>query len=42
MQNGHKVPPLRLGNGKQTGESPIMSTALKDGMTTDCTGQPVT
>ena len=42
MQNGHKVPPLRLGNGKQTGGSPIMSTHLNDGMTTDSTGQPVT
>ena len=38
MQNGHKVPPLLLGNGKQTGGSPIMSTHHKDGMTTDCTG----
>ena len=35
MQNGHKVPPLLLGNGKQTGGSPIMSTHHKDGMTTD-------
>ena len=38
MQNGHKVPPLLLGSGKQTGGSPIMSTHHKDGMTTDCTG----
>ena len=30
-----KVPPLLLGNGKQTGGSPIMSTHHKDGMTTD-------
>ena len=42
MQNGQKVPPLRLGNGKQTGGSLILSTHLKDGMTTDSTGQPVT
>ena len=35
IQNGHKVPPLLLGNGKQTGGSPIMSTHHKDGMTTD-------
>ena len=35
MQNDHKVPPLLLGNGKQTGESPIMRTHHKDGMTTD-------
>ena len=34
MQNGHKVPPLLLGNGKQTGGSPIMSAHLKDGVTT--------
>ena len=34
--------PLLLGNGKQIGGSPIMSTHYKDGMTTDCTGQPVT
>ena len=26
----------------QTGGSPILSTRLKDGMTTDSTGQPVT
>ena len=42
MQHGHKVPPLLLGNGIQTGGSPILSTHLKDGMTTDNTGQPVT
>ena len=41
MQNGYKVPPLLLGNGKQTGGSPIVSTHHKDGMTTDSTGQPV-
>ena len=35
IQNGHKVPPLLRGNGKQTGGSPIMSTHHKDGMTTD-------
>ena len=35
MQNGHKVPPLLRGNGKQTGGSPIKSTHHKDGMTTD-------
>ena len=47
MQNGHKVPPLLRGNGKQLfgeglafggpprGVSPIMSTHHKDGMTTD-------
>ena len=41
MQNDHKVP-LLLGNGIQTGGSPILSTHLKDGMTTDSTGEPVT
>ena len=41
MQHGHTIPPL-LGNGMQTGGSPILSTRLKDGMTTDSTGQPVT
>ena len=41
MQSGHKVPPLGLGNGKQTGGSPTLSTHLKDGMTTDSTGQLV-
>ena len=33
--------PLLLGNGMQAGGSPILSTRLKDGMTTDSTGQPV-
>ena len=42
MQHDHKIPPLLLGNGMQTGGSPILSTHLKDGMTTDSTGQPVT
>ena len=42
MQHGHKVPPLLLGNGMQIGGSPILSTRLKDGMTTDSTEQPVT
>ena len=37
MQNGHKVPPLLLGNGIHTGGSPILSTHLKDGMTTAST-----
>ena len=32
---------LLLGTGMQTGGSPILSTRLKDGMTTDSTGQPV-
>ena len=33
MQHGHKIPPLLLGNGMQTGGSPILSIHLKDGMT---------
>ena len=41
MPHGHKIL-LLLGNGMQTGGSPILSTRLKDGMTTDSTGQPVT
>ena len=41
MPHGHKIPPLLLGNGMQAGGSPILSTRLKDGMTTDSTGQPV-
>ena len=41
-QHGHKIPPPRLlGTGMQAGGSPILSTPLKDGMTTDSTGQPV-
>ena len=39
--HGHTIPPLLLGNGMQAGGSPILSTRLKDGMTTDSTGQPV-
>ena len=42
MQHGHKIPPLLLDDGMQTGGSPILSTHLKDGMTADSTGQPVT
>ena len=34
-------PLLLLGNGMQAGGSPILSTRLKDRMTTDSTGQPV-
>ena len=41
MQNGHQVLPLRLGNGKQIGGSPIMSTHLKDGMTLIARGNPL-
>ena len=41
MQHGHKIPPHLLGTGMQAGGSPILSTRLKDGMTTDSTGQPV-
>ena len=41
MPHGHTIPPLLLGNGMQAGGSPILSTRLKDGMTTDSTGQPV-
>ena len=41
MPHGHKIPLLLLGNGMQAGGSPILSTHLKDGMTTDSTGQPV-
>ena len=38
----NKIPPPRLlGTGMQAGGSPILSTHLKDGMTTDSTGQPV-
>ena len=38
----NKIPPPRLlGTGMQAGGSPILSTRLKDGMTTDSTGQPV-
>ena len=33
--------PRLLGTGIQAGGSPILSTRLKDGMTTDSTGQPV-
>ena len=41
-QHGHKIPPRRLlGTGMETGGSPILSTRLKGGMTTDSTGQPV-
>ena len=41
-KHGHKIPPPRLlGTGMQAGGSPILSTRLKDGMTTDSTGQPV-
>ena len=41
-QHGHKIPPPRLlGTGMQAGGSPNLSTRLKDGMTTDSTGQPV-
>ena len=35
MQSGHKVPPLLLGNGKQTGGNPIMRIHHKDGVTID-------
>ena len=35
MKIGHKVPP-HGGNGKQTGENPIMRVHHKDGVTTDC------
>ena len=41
MQSGHKVPPLLLGNGMQTGGSMIMRIHHKDGVTTDGTGKPV-
>ena len=38
----HKIPhPRLLGTGIQAGGSMILSTRLKDGMTTDSTGQPV-
>ena len=41
-KHGHNIPPPRLlGNGMQAGGSLILSTRLKDGMTTDSTGQPV-
>ena len=42
MPHGHTILPLLLGIGMQTGGNPILSTRLKDGMTTDSTGQPVT
>ena len=41
MQYGHKIPPLLLGNGVQTGGSPILSTHLKDGMTLIARGNPL-
>ena len=41
MPHGRTIPPLLLGNGMQAGGSLILSTRLKDGMTTDSTGQPV-
>ena len=42
MQHGHTILPLLLlGNGMQTGGSPILSTHLKDGMTTDSTEKPI-
>ena len=34
MKSGHKVPP-HGGNGKRTGENPIMRIHHKDGVTTD-------
>ena len=41
-KHGQKIlPPRLLGTGLQAGGSPILSTRLKDGMTTDSTGQPV-
>ena len=42
MQNGHKVPPLLRGNGKQIWWESDYEYTPQDGMTTDCTGQPVT
>ena len=41
MPHGRTIPPLRLGNGMQAGGSLILSTRLKNGMTTDSTEQPV-
>ena len=41
MPHGHIIPPRLLGTGMQAGGSPILSTRLKDGMTTESTGQPV-
>ena len=41
MPHGRTIPPLLLGNGIQAGGSLILSTRLKDVMTTDSTGQPV-
>ena len=38
MPHGRTIPPLLLGSGMQAGGSPILSTRLKDGMTTDSTG----
>ena len=41
-KHGHKIPPPRLlGTGMETGGSLNLSTRLKDGMTSDSTGQPV-
>ena len=41
-KQGHKIlPPRLLGTGMQAGGSLILSTRLKDGMTTDSTGQLV-
>ena len=39
--HGRTIPPLRLGDGMQAGGSLILSTRLKNGTTTDSTGQPV-
>ena len=41
MPHGRTIPPLLLGNDMQAGGSLILSTRLKNGMTTDSTGQPV-
>ena len=38
LPHGRTIPPLLLGNGMQTGGSLILSTRLKNGMTTDSTG----
>ena len=40
MPHGRTILPLLLGNGMQAGGSLILSARLKNGMTTDSTGQP--